>query len=67
MNVSVFLNFSVMRKSPCNVEEAKVERRQHMRYAVDALVEVLVADGSLLFRGRGLDISVAVSGARTSP
>ena len=41
------------------VQEAQVERRQHPRYAVDALVEVLVADGSLLFRGRVLDISVA--------
>jgi hypothetical protein len=41
------------------VMEVKEERRQHMRYAIDALVEVLVADGSLLFRGRVLDISVA--------
>jgi len=36
-----------------------VERRQHKRYAVDTIVEVLVMDGSLLFRGRVLDISVA--------
>lgn len=36
-----------------------VERRQHKRYAVDTVVEVLVMDGSLLFRGRVLDISVA--------
>jgi hypothetical protein len=41
------------------MQETKVERRQHTRYAVEALVEVLVADGSLLFRGRVLDISVA--------
>jgi len=36
-----------------------VERRQHKRYAVDTIVEVLVMDGSLLFRGRVLDISAA--------
>jgi PilZ domain len=35
------------------------ERRQHTRYSVDALVEVLVADGSILFRGRVRDISLA--------
>lgn len=35
------------------------ERRQHRRYAVEAMAEVLVLDGSLLFRGRVLDISVA--------
>jgi hypothetical protein len=34
------------------------ERRQHPRYAVDAPVEVLVSDGSLLFRGRVRDISL---------
>jgi PilZ domain len=36
-----------------------VERRQHKRYAVDGMAEVLVADGTMLFRGRVLDISVA--------
>jgi hypothetical protein len=36
-----------------------VERRQHPRFAVDGWAEVLVADGSLLFRGRVLDLSVA--------
>lgn len=36
-----------------------VERRQHRRYAVDAVAEVLVLDGTMLFRGRVLDISVA--------
>lgn len=36
-----------------------VERRQHKRYAVDAMAEVLVLDGTVLFRGRVLDISVA--------
>jgi len=41
------------------VQEATIDRRQHPRYAVDALAEVLLADGSLLFRGRVLDISVA--------
>lgn len=35
------------------------ERRKHPRYAVDAMAEVLVLDGSVLFRGRVLDISVA--------
>jgi hypothetical protein len=36
-----------------------LERRQHPRYAVDGLAEVLVADGTMLFRGRVLDISVS--------
>jgi len=36
-----------------------VERRRHPRYAVDAVAEVLVLDGSVLFRGRVLDISAA--------
>jgi hypothetical protein len=36
-----------------------VERRQHTRYVVDGVAEVLVADGTMLFRGRVLDISVA--------
>lgn len=35
------------------------DRRQHPRYAIDAWAEVLVLDGSLLFRGRVLDISLA--------
>ena len=35
------------------------ERRRHERYAVDGDAEVMVADGTLLFRGRVLDISVA--------
>jgi hypothetical protein len=39
--------------------ESVVERRQHKRYAVEAVAEVLVLDGTLLFRGRVLDISVA--------
>lgn len=38
--------------------EGMVERRQHTRYAVDAWAEVLVKDGTILFRGRVLDISV---------
>ncbi len=37
---------------------AFVERRQHKRYAVDGVAEVVVADGTMLFRGRVLDISV---------
>lgn len=35
------------------------ERRRHMRYAVDGDAEVLVADGSHIFRGRILDISLS--------
>jgi PilZ domain len=38
--------------------EGVVERRQHPRYAVDAWAEVMVKDGTLLFRGRVLDISL---------
>ena len=38
--------------------EGVVERRQHTRYAVDAWAEVLVKDGTMLFRGRVLDVSV---------
>jgi hypothetical protein len=36
-----------------------LERRQHPRYAVSGIAEVLVADGTMLFRGEVLDISVA--------
>jgi hypothetical protein len=39
-------------------QEGVVERRQHTRYAVDAWAEVMVKDGTMLFRGRVLDISV---------
>ncbi len=38
-------------------QEGVVERRQHPRYAVDAWAEVMVKDGTLLFRGRVLDVS----------
>ena len=38
--------------------EGVVERRQHTRYAVDAWAEVMVKDGTMLFRGRVLDLSV---------
>jgi hypothetical protein len=38
--------------------EGMVERRLHTRYAVDAWAEVLVKDGTMLFRGRVLDVSV---------
>jgi hypothetical protein len=38
--------------------EGMVERRQHTRYAVDAWAEVMVKDGTMLFRGRVLDLSV---------
>ena len=37
--------------------EGVIERRQHTRYAVDAWAEVLVKDGTMLFRGRVLDVS----------
>jgi len=37
--------------------EGVVERRQHTRYAVDAWAEVMVKDGTMLFRGRVLDVS----------
>jgi hypothetical protein len=37
--------------------EGVVERRQHTRYSVDAWAEVMVKDGTMLFRGRVLDIS----------
>lgn len=35
------------------------ERRQEKRYPVNGAAEVLLSDGSLLFRGRILDISLA--------
>ena len=38
--------------------EGVIERRQHTRYAVDLWAEVLVKDGTMLFRGRVLDVSV---------
>jgi hypothetical protein len=39
-------------------QEGVIERRQHTRYAVDAWAEVLVKDGTMLFRGRVLDVSL---------
>jgi hypothetical protein len=39
-------------------QDGMVERRQHTRYAVDAWAEVMVKDGTMLFRGRVLDVSV---------
>jgi hypothetical protein len=39
-------------------QEGMVERRQHTRYAVDVWAEVMVKDGTMLFRGRVLDVSV---------
>ncbi len=38
--------------------EGSVDRRAHTRYEVDAWVEVMVQDGSMLFRGRVLDVSI---------
>jgi hypothetical protein len=35
------------------------ERRRHQRYAVDGDAEVMVADGTLLFRGNTVDISLS--------
>jgi len=40
------------------VAEGVIERRQHTRYAVDAWAEVMVKDGTMLFRGRVLDVSL---------
>lgn len=40
-------------------QEGVLERRQHTRYAVDAWAEVLVKDGTMLFRGRVLDVSAS--------
>src|ERR1700722_15153135 len=37
--------------------EGIVERREYTRYAVDAWAEVMVKDGTMLFRGRVLDVS----------
>jgi hypothetical protein len=37
--------------------EGVVERRQHTRYSMDAWAEVMVKDGTMLFRGRVLDVS----------
>jgi c-di-GMP-binding flagellar brake protein YcgR len=39
-------------------QEGVIERRQHTRYAVDAWAEVMVKDGTMLFRGRVLDVSL---------
>jgi hypothetical protein len=38
---------------------ASIDRRQHPRYVVDGDAEVLLADGSQIFRGRILDISLS--------
>jgi PilZ domain len=37
--------------------EGIVERREHTRYAEDAWAEVMVKDGTMLFRGQVLDVS----------
>jgi hypothetical protein len=39
-------------------QEGVIERRQHTRYAMDAWAEVMVKDGTMLFRGRVLDVSL---------
>jgi c-di-GMP-binding flagellar brake protein YcgR len=38
--------------------EGMVDRRQHTRYAVDLWAEVMVKDGTMLFRGQVLDVSL---------
>jgi hypothetical protein len=50
--------FEVHEERRAAVQEGVVERRQHTRYAVDAWAEVMVKDGTMLFRGRVLDVSV---------
>lgn len=37
--------------------EGVVERREYARFATDAWAEVMVKDGTMLFRGRVLDVS----------
>jgi hypothetical protein len=39
--------------------EGIVDCRQYLRFAVEAWAEVMVKDGTMLFRGRVLDLSVA--------
>jgi hypothetical protein len=53
------VEFDEQRERRRVAQEGVVERRQHTRYAVDAWAEVMVKDGTMLFRGRVLDISVA--------
>ena len=36
-----------------------LDRRQHKRYATDAMAEVMVENGAMVFRGRVRDVSVA--------
>ena len=50
--------FDVYRERRGVVQEGLIERRQHTRYAVDSWAEVLVQDGTMLFRGRVLDVSM---------
>ena len=38
--------------------EGMVDRRQHTGYAVDLWAEVMVKDGTMLFRGQVLDVSL---------
>jgi hypothetical protein len=50
---------SVEAETNSAVAKATVERRRHTRYAVAGDAEVLVADGSHIFRGSVLDISLS--------
>jgi hypothetical protein len=50
---------SVETETNSSVTEAPAERRRYTRYAVHGDAEVLVADGSQIFRGSILDISLS--------
>jgi hypothetical protein len=47
----------VLQEERRHAQEGVIERRRHTRYAVDAWAEVMVRDGTMLFRGRVLDVS----------
>ena len=51
------VEFDEQRERRRIAREGVVERRKHTRYAVDAWAEVMVKDGTMLFRGRLLDVS----------
>jgi PilZ domain len=51
-------DFEGQQERRVTVTEGVIERRQHTRYAVDAWAEVMVKDGTMLFRGRVLDVSL---------
>jgi hypothetical protein len=47
----------VLKEWPADMDG--LERRQHPRFTVDGWAEVVLTDGTMLFRGRVLDLSVA--------